>query len=718
MKYLFLFLIATSIYSKTIVGTVFDSFTKEVVPNVKLMVNVKDSVFYTDTNGKFLLNVVEDSKKTHVDFLKSGYLEKHLKISDEYDTIQVYLVPLTYKYDDIMVTDHRIHPNVVQSISEAKINDGLSNSLSDVLRSTYGIASSEMGAAVSRPILNGLSGNRLSIVNNNFTSKDLSANSVDHSQAYTLNNAKDVSILFGPDLIRYSSSLVGKSVHTNTNLTIENKISETTSLFSGSLGSVNNKYSFATKNELDYLLDGTVLNGIYTKAGDVSTPLGVLKNTSFDLFEISGATFYQIGEFNINPYGSIFRKKYGVPGGFVGSHPKGVNIEMERNSYGFNSEFHLHDASIDKLKLEYERSFYDHKEFESIGLIGAQFRFVSNSARFELIQHQGSLLKNGYIGISVAKKDNKLGGLVFIPNNSYFVYSPYLNEEIGLSNSVTAKAGIRYEATNIDLESPYNFNKSTYKNLQFNSISSSVSMDYKLIDNLKLNLNISQSNRVPEPEELFSDGPHLAAYSYDIGNPDLKIEKSMSYSFNIDYKTEKLRFNSELFYYDYSNYITPTATGDTNYSTLLPIYRQVNMAAKLYGLNLSLAYNLTDDFSTSSNLSYTIGKEKLTGDYLPLIPPLTMNIDLVYKLLDWQFKLNAVLTNSQEDLGKFEQRTDGYVVLNAEVKKNLNIGNELITIIGSISNITNETYRNHLSRIKSVYPQPGIGAELTVNLFL
>lgn len=718
MKYIIFLLVATSLYSKTIVGTVYDSFTNEAVPNVKLIVNIKDSVLYTDSAGRFSLKIDDSELKTHIDFLKSGYSEKHLNISNDYENIEVYLIPLSYKYDDITVTDHRLNPTATQSISEAKINEGLTNSLSDLLRNSYGIASVEMGEAVSRPVLNGLSGNRLSIVNNNFTAKDLSANSVDHSQAYTLNNAKNISILFGPDLIRYSSSLVGKSVQTTTNLTVDHKIEESTSLVTGSLGTVNNKYSLATKNEFDFLLDGFVLNGIYTNTGDVITPEGLLKNTSYDLYEVSAATYYQLDEFSINPYGTIFRKNYGVPGGFVGAHPNGVNIEMLRNSYGFNSEYHTHGAVIDKLKLQYERSFYDHKEFESGGLIGAQFRFVSNSARFELLQHQGSILKNGYFGISVAQKENQLGGFVFIPNNNYLIYSGYLNEEISFTKDLVAKTGVRYETTLIDLERPYSFNNTIYKNLEFSALSGSVSFDYKLYDDFTLNLNISHSNRAPEPEELFSDGPHLAAYSYDIGNPDLKLEKSTSYALNTEYESNGLKFTSELFYYDYSNYITPMATNDTNFSTLLPIYRQVNLAANLYGANFSLAYDLLENLTASSNITYTIGKEKNTNKYLPLIPPVTMNLDLEYKLTNWQFKLNGILTSSQENLGQFEERTDGYVVLNAQVKRSFNIGDRLLTVIGEVQNITNETYRNHLSRIKSIYPQPGIGAELTINLFL
>lgn len=700
------------------VGTVYDSFTNQAVPNVKIVENMQKEPIYSDSLGRFSLNVKDGLDKVHVDFIKTGYNEKHLKIPTNLDSINIFITPLNYKYDDIVVTDSKVKQMGLKRISESKINEGLSKNMSDLLRNSYGISSTEMGEAVSRPVLNGLSGNRLRIVTNDFTTKDMSANSPDHAQAYTLNSVKGVSLLSGPDLIRYSSSLVGRSVHTNTNLTIDSKIEKNTSLFTATYGSMNNKFSLATKNELNYLFDGLVLNGIYTKTGDVYSALGRLDNTSYNLYEFSFATLYSLGEFSINPYGSIFRKDYGVPGGFVGSHPHGVDISMKRNTYGFNSQYHLHNRVIDKLKLDYERNFYDHKEFEHSGLVGAQFRFVSNSVRLELIQHQGSVLENGYIGFSLVKKDNELGGFVFIPNNRYLVWSSYINEQINIAKDLNAKAGVRYEIANIDLDKPYSFNNSVYENLAFNSLSGSLALNYDLSENSKLNFIISNSNRVPEPEELFSDGPHLAAYSYEIGNPDLQLEKSISYSLNGEFATDNWKFTSELFYYDYSNYITPTATGDTNYSTLLPIYRQVNMPAKLYGINLSLDYDITSNLIANSNFSYTIGKEKLTDSYLPLIPPAILNLDLIYKLSDWEFKLSSIMATSQEDVGRFEERTDGYIVFNAQIKRNIVIGDRLLTVIGELNNITNEVYRNHLSRIKSVYPQPGIGAELTVNFYL
>ncbi|MER3329924.1 MAG: TonB-dependent receptor, partial [Candidatus Kapaibacterium sp.] len=274
-----------------------------------------------------------------------------------------------------------------------------------------------------------------------------------------------------------------------------------------------------------------------------------------------------------------------------------------------------------------------------------------------------------------------------------------------------------YDITKVDLDSPYLFQSQIVNNRDFSSFSNALSLDYNATENLLFTFDLALSNRAPEPEELFSNGPHLAAYSYEIGNPDLNLEKSVSYSFKSQYNTQDFTFGTEVFYYDYSNFITPMATGDTNYSTLLPIFRQTNMAAELYGINLNTEYIFSSDISVNSNVSYTIGRESESGNNLPLIPPLAMNIALNYKLDDWFINLNTKMATSQENTRQFESRTDGYLVLNAEVKKNIDLGGNLLAVILNFNNITNQVYRNHLSRIKSVYPQPGVGAELSVNYY-
>lgn len=715
MKILLLFFLSITIISaKPIVGTVYDSFTNEPVSDVKIMINIKESISYTDESGRFVLDI---DQKTHIDFIKSGYLEKHLNITLDYDTISVFLTPISYEYDDITIMGSLNKKQNLKTISQSSINENSSKSLSELLNSKLGISTSEMGEAVSRPVLNGLSGNRLMIINDGFKSKDLSSNSPDHAQAQTLNGLDKITILSGADLVRYGSSLVGSAVQTESNFNIKSTIISNSNLVSGTFASVNNKLNISTKNQFSDVLNGFVIDGVYTKSGDVSSPESVLNNTDYELYEVSSGLYYQAGEFSFNPYLSTFGKKYGVPGGFVGAHPKGVDIEMQRNTMGFNSEYHTHGAVIDKLKLDYERSFYDHKEYENSGLVGAQFRFVSNSVRFVLEQHQGSILKNGYVGLQLTRKDNELGGFVFIPNNKYTLMSAYIKEDMNLIDKLALHYGARYEITQVDLDSPYLFQSQIVNNRDFSSFSNALSFDYSASDKLLFSVDFALSNRSPEPEELFSNGPHLAAYSYEIGNPNLELEKSISYSLKSQYNPQDFTFGAEVFYYDYSNYITPMATGDTNYSTLLPIYKQTNMAAELYGINLNTEYIFSNSLSINSNMSYTIGKESISGNNIPLIPPLAINVALNYKLDDWYFNVNTKMATSQERTGQFENRTDGYAVLNAEVKKNIDLGGNMLVLMLNFNNITNQVYRNHLSRIKSVYPQPGFGTELTVNYY-
>ncbi len=715
MKILLLFFIsATILTAKPIVGTVYDSFTKEPVSDVKIIINIKESTLYSDESGNFVVDVTQ---KTHTDFIKSGYIEKHLNITPDFDSISVYLTPLNYEYDDITIMDSKNKKSSPKTITQSSINESSSKSLAEILNSKLGISSSEMGEAVSRPVVNGLSGNRLSVINDGFKSKDLSSNSPDHAQAQTLNGLDRITLLSGADLIRYGSSLVGSAVQTSSNFNIKSNITSNSNLVSGAFANVNNKFSLSTKNEFSDILNGFVIDGVYTKTGDVSSPDGVLYNTNYNLYEVSTGLYYELSEFSINPYLSTFAKSYGIPGGFVGAHPNGVDIEMQRNTMGFNSEYHTHGAVIDKLKLDYERSFYDHKEYENSGLIGAQFRFVSNSVRLELEQHQGSLFRNGYIGLQLTRKDNELGGFVFIPNNQYTILSGYINEDVNLIENLAFRYGARYEVSQINLESPYLFQSKIVNNRDFLAFSNALSLDYNASDNLVFSFDLALSNRAPEPEELFSNGPHLAAYSYEIGNPNLELEKSISYTLKAHYNNEKFNFGSEVFYYDYSNYITPIATSDTNYSTLLPIFRQTNLAAELYGININTEYLFNNELSVNSNISYTIGKQSVSEDNLPLIPPLSMNITVNYKLDDWYFNINTKMATSQEKTGQFENRTDGYVVLNAEIKKNIDLGGNMLALMLNLNNITNQVYRNHLSRIKSVYPQPGIGAELTINYY-
>lgn len=70
------------------------------------------------------------------------------------------------------------------------------------------------------------------------------------------------------------------------------------------------------------------------------------------------------------------------------------------------------------------------------------------------------------------------------------------------------------------------------------------------------------SFRAPTLEELYSEGPHLAAYSYEIGNPELASERGIGLELFLRYRSN--RFNAELAGYrnDFQNYLYARDTGE------------------------------------------------------------------------------------------------------------------------------------------------------------
>jgi iron complex outermembrane receptor protein len=251
----------------------------------------------------------------------------------------------------------------------------------------------------------------------------------------------------------------------------------------------------------------------------------------------------------------------------------------------------------------------------------------------------------------------------------------------------------------------------------FNTYSLSFSAVYELTKIVYIGANVSKSSRVPTIEELYSEGPHLAAYSYEIGNPDLEDEGGYGAELFVYHKFSDLYFNLNLFLNDLSYYIIPRNTGEINYQTLLPIYKTFGVPAQFYGIENKIDWNLAKAIRLSSVFSYTHGEFKDTNSPLPQIPPFKGNIELMYFNNTYSFGANVDWAASQERVDEYEQRTDGYIVLNLFGQYSLTTNSLIHNFTLNIENVLDTEYRNHLSRIKSVLPEPGRNFRLTYKLY-
>ena len=80
-------------------------------------------------------------------------------------------------------------------------------------------------------------------------------------------------------------------------------------------------------------------------------------------------------------------------------------------------------------------------------------------------------------------------------------------------------------------------------------------------EGLGIGASVARAYRTPDTGELFSQGPHLAAYSYEVGNPDLEAEVGVGV--DVFVRMNHDRFHAELagFHNALDNYIYYRDTG-------------------------------------------------------------------------------------------------------------------------------------------------------------
>ena len=127
----------------------------------------------------------------------------------------------------------------------------------------------------------------------------------------------------------------------------------------------------------------------------------------------------------------------------------------------------------------------------------------------------------------------------------------------------------------------------------------------------------------------------------------------------------------------------------------------------MWGTEILMELHLNDSFSLNGTVSYVEGTITETDNPLPFIPPLTGKVNFQYNYRGFTAGISSRFASEQSRLGEFEEPTDGYQIFDASIQYIFNRDNFLHTFSISAENFTDETYRMHLSRVKSIMPEPG-----------
>lgn len=706
-------------------GIVYDSETNEPIVSAAIQILGLERYEISSLDGEFVFKNIPRKEMT-LKITHLAYKEKLFNVSSAVDSCTnrlFFLTPKVITISTVTVTEHNSQSKFddLRELSDVikgkELQKDLGITLASTLKNEAGIAMRSMGPAPSRPVIRGLGGDRVLMSEDGNKTTDLSSSSPDHAVTIEPFTVDRIEVIRGPKVLEQTSTTLGGIVNV-----IRKEIPEEIhDQLTGTIGAygetVNNGYLGSAVLEVPF--NPITFRGEFSlrKADDISTPDGVLKNSYSDNMS------YSFGGSYINDFGFLggsfrgYELNYGVPGGFLGAHPYGVDITMKRYQWNAKSRINIHGKYLQHIETQVSRVYYRHKEFEKNGAIGSEFE-ITNYLGHVNFDHKNVLFpSNGNLGVSFEARDFVVGGFVFTPPSKSLNLAAYLYETTTLDNLNFEFSG----RLNYDRITPkYNKPDALIGNMKertFSTYSLSFSSLYSVSEHVHIGINISKSSRVPTIEELFSEGPHLAAYSYEIGNPDLENECGLGTELFIYHKFNNLYFNFNIFRNDLSYYIMPRNTGKTDWSTFLPIYASSGTKALFYGSEGQVEWKFTNNFALETSISFTNGSFTETGKPLPQIPPLKGIVGINYSNDIFSFGINAEWAAAQNRVDEFEEPTRGYFVLNSFMQYSFSQINLLHTFSISFDNMLNAVYRNHLSRVKSILPEAGRNLRLTYKLY-
>ena len=720
----------------SISGLVLDSETKDSIENANVYIYNSDIGTVTDHLGYFVL-YLDDQVKEHsnLNIKMIGYEEAVIQLdlsNTEIDLGKIFLHTQLLELDTIHIHSHKSNTTQISDISLSGqiLNDNLTGNIATTLSNQPNIGVNSFGSITSKPVLRGYSGDRFLLTKDGNKTGDLSQSSIDHIITLDMNEVNEIEIIRGPKALIYGSNAIGGVINTSISGNPRFKADKffTKILFGGE--SFNNStygnmmlYIPVASNQLNVSISNR-------NTKNQISPIGELENTYSENFNYKlGFTKYNKGGY-LNFIIESFDMEYGIPPSEEG-HINGVDIDLIKNTFQINYHQHISFYDFNQFDAKYNFIDYEHKEFEN-NLDYFAVALSKNTHNFK-IEFQSPYL---IIGSELDYKQFSPSGFYWTPQTNELdlcLYGYYEKENPNFDLLGAFRLGsllVEPKQTNISFS---NLDSQEVVDRNFNYFSSSIGLK-KIINQFEINTWIMNTMRAPKIEELYSDGPHLGTYSYEIGKPNLELEKIYGIETSISYTINPLNISLSTFY-NYSPYYYqmtkmgeceeefimgeshPCANSDyiewgSGSSGWLYKYQTKGVRSLIKGLEFNLNYHY-QNFKIVYDFSLVRGNNLTEKSPLSYINPTKQILNFEYKKKAMNYKFRLSKIHSQNRLGEFEEYTPSSFLVDFVLGYNKK--NQNITI--QFNNILNEEYYNHLSKIKSIIPEAGRNIIISYKVF-
>ena len=134
--------------------------------------------------------------------------------------------------EEIVVTSSIIEKSVsnvadpVHILSGDEISTEATQSLGETIDELLGVSTADYGSAVGQPIIRGMSGSRVKILQNGIVNRDVSGLGADHFNDIDLSNAQQIEVVRGPSSLLYTNGTIGGIINVVDNSIAQKDVEE------------------------------------------------------------------------------------------------------------------------------------------------------------------------------------------------------------------------------------------------------------------------------------------------------------------------------------------------------------------------------------------------------------------------------------------------------------------------------------------------------------
>jgi outer membrane receptor protein involved in Fe transport len=685
----------------------------------------------TDSRGGFVFGDVPAGRYTIV-ARRLGYAAASRVIrvtAGERQPVDIRLTRIATDIEPVVVTATRDATDVANSplpvaqLSGDRLQREQSVSLSGAIDRMPGVHNLTTGQQIGKPVVRGLAGARVLVLDNGHRLEDYSWSDED-GPSIDARLAQRVEVIRGPASVLYGSDAIGGVINV-----IPAALPDASG---GGFTRTQVELTGATNNREAGLVLGAEgarsrlgwrATAIARFAEDMNTPDGKLENTKYSAVTGEAAAAFH----SARGTSTLRYARYGCECHLLEANepPKPAGGEEEE-------EGPERKASDDRVqftgnyvagrfrfepKLQWQRHSLAEMSDE-LGPGGAPtgvetevFNLLLNTATADLMLHHGDDRKvHGTLGLTGEYQTSDSRGVIpLVPDARVAAGAAFAFEQIDLGQ-LSIVAGARGDTRSLHADANAELGVAD-QSRNVGAFAGDFGLILRPLRDVAVTANVGRAWRAPTLFELFANGPRLGEARYEIGDATLDPEKSLNLDGSIRWSSARAHAEIAAFSnrIDDFIYIAPTGEQQNN----LPVYRYEHALATLTGGELSADFDPARMVTLRARYDMVRGTNEDTDGPIPLIPPprTTLEAELHGVGLGWAEHAHAgvdvEINSEQTRLGPFDTATDGYTLLGIDAGIARHLGSYPVRFDIRVRNLTDKAYKSFLSRYKSFALDPG-----------